>query len=306
MKGGAGDRRRGFSVTDFTVKGRSVSPSARAVASASPSTLTSPRAARTPVSEKSRPVATGVPPEGDQVGPEALRRSDASNGAVEVPPGGRAELHPGPLALDDHAGGHRLDPAGREPGHDLLPEDGRDLVAVEAVEDAAGLLGVDQAPVEVAPVLHGPGDGRGGDLVEDHPLHRHLGREDLGEVPGDGLPFAVLVCGQVDLAGLLHEGLQPGHHVALLGGHHVEGLEAVVDVDAEPGPALALVGGRDLVGPPGQVPDVTHRRLDHEVWSEEAGDGPGLGRGLDDHEGTAAAVGGLGGSGGRRHRRGRE
>ena len=112
-------------------------------------------------------------------------------------------------------------------------------------------------------------------------------------------PFAVLVRGQIDLGGLLHEGLQLGHHLPLLGGHHVEGLEAVVHVDAQPGPALTLEGGRDLVGPPGQVPDVAHRGLDHEVGAEEARDGPGLGRGLHDDEGPAGAVGpGLGGSGG--------
>ena len=57
----------------------------------------------------------------------------------------------------------------------------------------------------------------GGDLVEDHPLHRHLGGEDLGQVPGDGLAFAVLVCGQIDLAGLLHQRLEPGHHVRFSG-----------------------------------------------------------------------------------------
>jgi hypothetical protein len=69
------------------------------------------------------------------------------------------KAHAGPLALDDHAGGHALDPAGRETRHDLLPQDRRDLVAVEAVEDAAGLLGVDQAAVELAPLVDGAGDG---------------------------------------------------------------------------------------------------------------------------------------------------
>ncbi len=70
MKGGAGVRRSGFCVTDFTVKGWSVRPEARLVASASPSTLTSPLAVRTPVSEKSRPVATGVPPRATRLAPK--------------------------------------------------------------------------------------------------------------------------------------------------------------------------------------------------------------------------------------------
>ena len=125
------------------------------------------------------------------------RRSPSRSHHVAGP-----EPHPGPLALDDHPGGHALDAPGRQPGHHLLPQDRRHLVAVEAVEDAAGLLGVDQPAVEVAPVLHGALQRRRGDLVEHHPLDRHPGREHLGEVPGDRLALAVLVCGQVDLAGV--------------------------------------------------------------------------------------------------------
>jgi hypothetical protein len=71
MKGGAGVRRSGFSVSDFTVKGWSVRPAARLVASCSPRTLTSPRAESAPVSEKSRPVATGVPPRATRLAPKA-------------------------------------------------------------------------------------------------------------------------------------------------------------------------------------------------------------------------------------------
>ena len=41
------------------------------------------------------------------------------------------------------------------PGIDLSPEHGRELVAVEAVEDPPRLLGVDKATVELA----GIGDG---------------------------------------------------------------------------------------------------------------------------------------------------
>ena len=189
-----------------------------------------------------------------------------------------AERHAGPLPLDHHPGGHALDPAGGQPGHDLLPQDGRHLVAVEAVEDAPGLLGVDQAAVEVAPLVDGAFDGRAGDLVEDHPLDRHPGSQHLEEVPGDRLALAVLVGGQIDLAGLLDQLLQLGHLGLLLGGDHIERLEPVVDVDAQPGPGLALVGGRDLVGPAGQVPDVADGGLDHVVRPEQAGDGLGLGR----------------------------
>ena len=79
------------------------------------------------------------------------------------------------------------------------------------------------------------------------------------------------------------------------------GLEVVVYVDAEPGPRLALVLGRDLGRAVGHVADVADAGLDHVALAEVPGDGPGLGRGLDDDQlGTMAvtrrglAPGGLG------------
>ncbi len=171
----------------------------------------------------------------------------------------------------------RLHPAGREPGHHLLPQDRRHLVAVEAVEDAAGLLGVDQAAVQLPPLPHGPLDRRPGDLVEDHALDRHPGGQDLEQVPGDGLALAVLVRRQVQLAGPLQEVLELPDLVFLLPGDDVERLEVVVDVDAEAGPGLALVGSGDVGRVPRQVPDVADRGFDDVVAPKEAGDGLGLG-----------------------------
>ena len=110
-------------------------------------------------------------------------------------------------------------------------------------------------------------------------------------MPGDGLALAVLVGGEEELARLLQQRLEAGHHVLLLAGDDVQGLEAVVDVDPEPGPVLALVGGRHLVGAPGQVADVADRGLDDEVGAEQAADGAGLGRRLDDDQRLAGAGG---------------
>ena len=51
---------------------------------------------------------------------------------------------------------------------------------------------------------------RRGDLVEDHPLHRHLGGEHLEQVPGDRLALAVFVSGEIELARVGEEALQLG------------------------------------------------------------------------------------------------
>ena len=121
----------------------------------------------------------------------------------QIPVLGALKRHALPLALDDDAGGHRLHAAGGQPRHDLLPQHRGHLVAVEAVEDAAGLLGIDKIGVELAGVFRRLEDGGLGDLVKDHAAHRHLRLEHLQQVPRDGLAFAVGVCGEVELIALL-------------------------------------------------------------------------------------------------------
>ena len=91
----------------------------------------------------------------------------------------------------------------REPARDLLPEHGRDLVAVEAVEDAARLLRVDEALVDVARLAERAVDRVLRDLVEDHAPHGHLRLQHLEQVPGDRLAFAVFVCREQQLVGVL-------------------------------------------------------------------------------------------------------
>jgi hypothetical protein len=83
---------------------------------------------------------------------------------------------------------------------------GRDLVAVETVEDAARLLGLDEVVVDLARVGDGLEDRLLGDLVEDHPVDRDALRLELvEEVPGDRLALAVLVGGEVELVGVLEQ-----------------------------------------------------------------------------------------------------
>ena len=207
----------------------------------------------------------------------------------DVPVPGGAEGDALALPVDDDAGRDRLDAAGGQALVDLAPQHGADLVAVEAVEDAAGLLRVDEVHVELARLLRGGLDGLLGDLVEDHPLDRDLGLEHLLQVPRDGLALAVTVRREVELVGLLEQGLQLGDGGALAGGGDVVGLELVVHVDAEAGPGLALVGLGQRVVAAGEVADVAHRRADRVVRAEEVADLLALGGGLHDHQ-TMQAV----------------
>ena len=201
---------------------------------------------------------------------------------IDPPPIGRPERHALPFTVDHHAGGYALDPAGGA-AVCLATHDVGELETVDAVEDPAGLLGLDQVGVDGPALVDRPQDGLGGDLVEHHPRGVLREAEDLAEVPGDRLALSVLVRRQVDLTGLAGQLLQLGHLGLLLGRDDVDRLEAIVDVHRQVGPRLVLEGRREVL-PGRQVADVADRGLDHVVRAEEAGDGLGLGRRLDDHQ----------------------
>ena len=184
---------------------------------------------------------------------------------VEVPPLGGAERHPLALALDDEPRRDRLHAAGGEPAHDLLPEDGRDLVAVEPVEDAPRLLRVDEPLVDVARLVERALDRVARDLVEDHAADGHLRLQHLEQVPGDRLALAVLVRREQELVGVGEQLLQLRDRLLLVRVDDVERLEVVLDVDAEARPRLLLVLLRDVGGALGKVADVADARLDDEV-----------------------------------------
>ena len=112
----------------------------------------------------------------------------------------------------------------------------------------------------------------------------HAGLEGVDQVPGDGLALAVLVCREVDLAGVLHQLLEPADLLLAVGADDVERLEGVVDVDAEPGPGGALVLGRDVGGVARQVADVPDARLDDVAAAQVPGDLVRLRRRLHDDQ----------------------
>ena len=102
-------------------------------------------------------------------------------------------------------------------GRTLRHKSGRDLVAVQAVEDAAGFLGADQAVVDVAGRLDRLLDRVLGDLVEHQAVDRHLRLEQLEQVPADGLSLAVFVRREVQRVGLLELVLEQLDLLALAG-----------------------------------------------------------------------------------------
>ena len=81
---------------------------------------------------------------------------------------------------------------------DLAPEYGGNFVTVDAVEDAAGFLRVDQVQVDVTQFAEGTLNGFPGDFGEGHAVDGYLGLEDFLQVPCDGFTFAVTIGCQVE------------------------------------------------------------------------------------------------------------
>ena len=207
----------------------------------------------------------------------------------EIPVSRCAEAHAGPFPLDNQPGRDALHPPGGKAGHDLLPQDRRDLVAVKTVEDPTTFLGVDQVSVEITGLLDRTLDRRLRDLVKHHSLHGYFRLQHLKEMPRDRLTFAVFVGCEVQLTSVFDERLQLRDVSLLLVGHDIKRCEPVVDIDAEFGPGLTLHGFRNICGAPGKVPDVADRRLNDEAAPEKPRDRLRFCRGFDDDQRFAGA-----------------
>jgi hypothetical protein len=196
---------------------------------------------------------------GELGGKGRLSMARRLEGAGDAPIARAMEGHAGLLALDHQARPHRLHTTSREPRTDLAPQNGRDLITEEPVEDPPRLLGRHQACVQIARFLQRGLDSPLRDLVKCQALDRHLGLEHLEQVPRDSLALAVFICREVEQRGLLEQRAQLLDLRLLLVGHHVDRLEVVVDVDTEPAPALLAVSRGDLVGLGGQIAHMPDR-----------------------------------------------
>ena len=204
----------------------------------------------------------------------------------EIPVAAAAEGTPGALALYQQPHRYRLHAAsGETPGH-LLPQQRRNRVAHQPIEDSPGFLGVHQLHVELAGLAQGALDRLFGDLVEHHPLDRNLGVQQLQQVPADRFPFAVFIRREQQLIGRFERVLELFDDLLFVFGNHIERFKVFLGVDAGLGPLLSLVARGDLAGVVGEVAHMAHRCLHTEGARQEAADGAGLRGALDDDEGV--------------------
>ena len=190
--------------------------------------------------------------ERDQFRLESSPPADAWRTCPAGPSRWPAERHPLPLALDDQPHGNALHPAGRQPRPDLPPQQRRNVVAVEPIDDPPHLLRPHQVVVDLPRAAKRLANGLFGDFMENQPVDGHLRLQDLAEVPTDGLALAVFVRCQVEFRGALQEALQLADLGGLACGITYTGSKSVVDVDAQIGPIFLFVLLGNFLGPCGR------------------------------------------------------
>ncbi len=150
---------------------------------------------------KSRPAGISPPVDRDQLRLETLPPALANVASRSQYVAGD-ESHPLPLPLDDQPHGDALHAARRKPRTDLPPQQRRNVVAVQPIDDPPHLLGADEVLVDLAGMLQRLKNRLFRDLVKHQAMDRHLRLQDFAEMPTDRLPFPVFVRRQVQFLAL--------------------------------------------------------------------------------------------------------
>ena len=196
---------------------------------------------------------------------------------------GRTELHPFPLALDDEARCHRLHSAGGKSLRDLSPQHRRDFVTIDAVQNTARFLRINQRVVDGPDVLEAAFHGFLGDFGESHAVNWHLRLEHLEQVPRDGFALAIGIGCEIQGVTVFEEPFELGDLFLFIRVHDVVGLEAVVDIHRELADRGLLQFRRQLGGLR-KIANVPHGGLDDVRISQVTADGFDLGGRLHNEE----------------------
>ena len=203
------------------------------------------------------------------------------------------------FSLGDEAHRHRLHAPGAEAAGHFFPQERRNLIPDDPIQNATRLLGVDLVQVDRARVFKRLADLVLRDRVEDNALGPIVvDAQGFLEVPGDRLSLPIKVGGEVDVFGGLRVPFQFRDGLFLGPDDFVGRLEAVFDIH----PRHRLLGA--LGRSDRQVPNVADRGFDHVIVAEVLVDGAGFGRRFNDDQmlarsgGLAAAFGAFGAFGG--------
>ena len=173
------------------------------------------------------------------------------------------------LAVHDQTGCNALHTACGQTALDLAPQERRQLIANDSIENAACLLCIYQIDINIARVLDTRADRLLGDLVKGHAAGIFvLELEQLLDMPRNRFSLAVRVSCEIDEIALADFAADFLDDFIFTLDRHIFRLEIVLDIDAH-----FLFR---------QIAQMSHRSLDDIVRTEIFSDRLCLGRGLHD------------------------
>ena len=159
------------------------------------------------------------------------------------------------FTIHDQTGGHGLDAAGRKASSDLLPQQRRQLVTDDAVQNTSCLLGIYQIVVNISGVCNGFPNHLLGNLVEGDTVCFGVREiQEFLQMPGNSFSLPVRVSCQVDRVYLFGGGLQFFDQIFLALDRDILGGEITLQVHAH--------GGF------GKIPQMAHTCLDGIVRAQ--------------------------------------
>ena len=174
------------------------------------------------------------------------------------------------FAVDDQTGRDALHTACGQTALDLAPQERRELIAYDTVEDTARLLRVDQIDVDVARTCDARADSLLGDLVKGHAAGIFvLELEQLLDVPRNRFSLAVRVSREIDEVRLADLAADFLDDFIFTLDRHIFRLEIMLQIDAH-----FLFR---------QIAQMSHGRLDHVIRAQILANGLCLGRRLHDY-----------------------
>ena len=174
------------------------------------------------------------------------------------------------------AGGYRLDAACRQASAHLLPQQGRELIAHDPIQNSSGLLGIYQILINRSGMGNGLPHNLLCNLVKGNAAGLAVRQiQKFFQVPGDRFALPVRVRCQIDHICLSGGFLQLVNQILFTLDGYILRLEISFDIHAH--------------GTLGQIPQMTHTGLDGIIQPQIAADGFGFGGRLHDHKITRFA-----------------
>ena len=165
---------------------------------------------------------------------------------MQLPEFFRHKLPDLPLPLHNQSHGDGLHTPRRQAPGNLCPQQRRNHITHNTVQEPAGLLRIHPVVIQIARILEGFLNRPLGDLVKHYTtIFVRLAANGLLKVPGNRLPFSIQIRCQIDMVSRLGQTLELADHLFLAGQNLVTGAPVMIGIDTHTG--YQLLAGLTLL-----------------------------------------------------------